>query len=113
MEKFTDPQKLANVQREYDLLKENIDSLNISLLSEDFLELKKINLSIWNTEDSIRRHEAKKSFGKDFVQLARNVYIENDRRAAIKRTINLKYCSLIVEEKEYTDYSCGHAHGPE
>ena len=89
MEKFTDPQKLANVQREYNLLKENIHSLNISLLSGDFPELKKINLSIWNTEDNIRRHEAKKSFGNDFVQLARNVYIENDRRAAIKRKINL------------------------
>ncbi len=62
------------------------------------------NLDIWNTEDSIRNLELKKNFSKDFIRYARNVYFFNDSRAEIKRRINLDHNSMIVEEKEYTDY---------
>jgi len=79
-------------------------SLGITTDSTDFTELKKVNLEIWNIEDAIRLRELHQDFGDEFIQLARDVYFTNDRRASIKRKINYKYGSLIIEEKEYTDY---------
>ena len=104
LDKFTDPLKLANVAKEYDLLTKSMLSLRISRESEEFIELKKVNLSIWDIEDSIRICESKQSFGDEFVKLARSVYYENDKRASIKKRINIKYNSLVVEEKQYSDY---------
>ena len=107
LDKFTDPLKLANVTREYDLLVRSMSSLEISRDSEDYIELKKVNLSIWDIEDRIRVCESKSSFGDDFVKLARSVYYENDKRASIKRRINVKYNSHLIEEKEYSEYGQG------
>ena len=65
------------------------------------VKLKAINQKLWNIEDQIRVNEAKKDFGEKFIWLARNTYINNDRRASIKRKINETLNSAIVEEKIY------------
>lgn len=104
LDKFSDSLKLANVRKEYNLLMKSMELLDISHDSAEFLQLKKVNLSIWNIEDSIRICEYNNNFGDEFIKLARGVYYENDKRAAIKRMINIKYNSLILEEKEYSDY---------
>lgn len=104
LEKITHREKLFNVQREYDLLKKSMESLGITTDSADYRELKRVNLSIWTTEDEIRKKELHSDFGEEFVALARKVYFDNDTRASVKRRINIEHNSLIVEEKEYTDY---------
>lgn len=68
-------------------------------------ELAEVNDTLWRIEDRIRLCEAQKEFGPAFVDLARAVYLNNDRRAALKRSINELLGSEIVEEKEYTPYS--------
>ena len=65
------------------------------------IKLKAINQKLWNIEDQIRVNEAKKDFGETFIWLARSTYINNDRRASIKRQINKILNSAIVEEKIY------------
>ena len=67
-------------------------------------ELKKINIKLWNIEDSIRECERKKIFNENFILLARSVYKFNDERASIKRKINLTYGSDLIEEKSYSEY---------
>jgi hypothetical protein len=67
-------------------------------------ELKAVNEALWTIEDDIRACEARGDFGDGFVALARSVYRTNDRRAAIKREINVLCGSSIVEEKSYTQY---------
>ena len=67
-------------------------------------DLKAANEKLWDIEDEIRDCESRKDFGETFVQLARSVYLTNDRRAEIKREINTRCGSLIVEEKSYTQY---------
>ncbi|OPX29552.1 MAG: hypothetical protein B1H09_06200 [Gemmatimonadaceae bacterium 4484_173] len=104
LEKILNPEKLANVKIEYNLLLESMKLLDLSNHSDIFLELKKINLCIWETEDRIRKLEAEKRFDAEFITHARNVYFDNDRRAALKKQINTRYNSRVVEEKQYTDY---------
>ena len=104
--RIPDPQKLANVQRELQLL-DGIRSEKIASSAElDGLtaQLKDVNTQLWDIEDRIRDFERNKSFGQDFVDLARSVYRSNDLRAALKRQINELFGSLIVEEKSYSDY---------
>jgi hypothetical protein len=67
-------------------------------------ELKEINERIWELEDEIRQCERDKDFGPSFVTTARAVYMTNDRRAAVKKNINLKYNSQFKEEKSYSVY---------
>lgn len=67
-------------------------------------ELKKINEILWDIENDIRRKESQKLFDDGFIQLARNVYITNDKRSEVKRKINDLFESEIKEEKEYTMY---------
>ena len=63
-----------------------------------------VNKLLWKIEDDIRDKERKKEFDKEFAELARSVYITNDRRADIKKEINIKYNSLFIEEKSYNQY---------
>jgi hypothetical protein len=63
-----------------------------------------VNDILWNVEDSIRKKEKNKEFDQDFIEMSRSVYITNDRRAEIKKNINLKYNSTFVEEKSYEQY---------
>lgn len=100
---ITDSDKLANVTKEYDYLYDIIfDELRVS--EDDFLNLVSINEKLWDIEDLLRDKESIKSFDQDFIDLARSVYYTNDKRAEIKKEINIKYGSLFVEEKSYKNY---------
>tara|TARA_B110000495_G_C22756344_1_gene442966 strand:- start:82 stop:483 length:402 start_codon:yes stop_codon:yes gene_type:complete len=106
LEKVTDKISLHEVKKEYDMLKK---TQNFSIEFNDefkslFNILKEVNLILWNTEDKIRICEKNKDFGKSFVELARQVYINNDKRSQIKSQINKKSGSNIREVKQYIDY---------
>jgi hypothetical protein len=73
-------------------------------ISTEKAELKRINEKLWKIEDDIRIKESKGQFDSEFIELARSVYKSNDERARIKRTINTKLGSNIIEEKSYADY---------
>jgi Family of unknown function (DUF6165) len=68
-------------------------------------QLKAVNDALWDIEDEIRAKEAAKSFDHEFIELARSVYVNNDRRGHLKRQINAVLNSELVEEKQYTIYS--------
>jgi len=106
LDKIKDQNKLKEVKKEYDLLKK-VEKSNIKTDQEIerlFAEIKKTNLSLWDIEDKIRICEKKKDFGENFINLSRNVYINNDKRAKIKSEINKLLGSNIREIKEYADY---------
>ena len=104
LEKIKNPDKLKNIKKEYDLLYESMKKTGITKDSEQFINLVQVNLSLWDIEDKIRIKEANKQFDDDFIQLARSVYFENDKRAEIKKQINLTFGSDLIEEKEYVQY---------
>jgi hypothetical protein len=74
-------------------------------LQNHYLELAKINGQLWDIEDWIRDCEREKRFDKEFVELARSVYITNDKRSEVKKLINITTGSGLVEEKSYKDYN--------
>ena len=98
--KTSDHVKLENINKELALLAELYNSLHVDV-SELKEELYKINSELWLIEDRKRQCEKLQSFDADFIQLARAVYIKNDRRAEIKKLINLLTKSKIIEEKIY------------
>ena len=105
-ERITDPAKVANVKTELALLSKVWDE---SLVSDDVItelstELKSINEMLWEIEDDIRDEERNQRFGERFIELARAVYVTNDKRADAKKRVNLHLNSTIVEEKSYQDY---------
>ena len=104
LEKFKDEAKKANVKKEFDILTVPMNAAGISVTSKEFAALKDVNLKLWHIEDDIRIKESRKEFDKEFIELARSVYFINDDRAKIKKDINLKFNSELVEEKEYVDY---------
>ncbi|MCW7546040.1 DUF6165 family protein [Aurantimonas litoralis] len=106
LERITDPAKLANLRVEYDILTRKAETaLQASPeLSEMSDRLKEINGRLWEIEDEIRDLERAKSFGPEFIALARSVYRTNDERAAVKRRINELLNSAIIEEKSYASY---------
>ena len=93
--------KLKNVVKEINLLKKILQDNNIEINIDLINDLKKVNNKLWKIENSIRIKERDQKFDKEFIQLARSVYKENDKRASIKKEINLKYNSELVEEKSY------------
>ena len=105
-ERIREADKLANVRRELALL----DAVWRDAAPETEpvgrlrAELKQVNEALWQIEDDIREQERSGRFGERFIALARSVYVTNDRRAAIKKAINLELGSAIVEEKSYRDY---------
>ena len=105
-ERITDAEKLKSVNREFELLQSIwIQSpYHLQDLGHEIAELKKVNETLWCIEDDIREKEKLKTFDQDFIKLARAVYINNDKRAAIKRVINLKVGSELIEEKSYSGY---------
>jgi len=105
LNKIENDKKLKNIRKEYDLLFNSLENSGIEVDSESFTKLETINLKLWEIEDKIRKKEANKEFDDEFIQLARNVYINNDKRSAVKREINIKYGSNIIEEKEYFSYN--------
>lgn len=105
-ERIRDEAKLANVRRELEMLRETWGASPLSVRDVSALtaELKRINEALWDIEDEIREHEAAQTFGPRFIELARAVYRTNDRRAAVKRELNVKLGSEILEEKSYKAY---------
>jgi len=101
-DKIQDEAKLINISKEFDLLEKIVLSIDIDYnKSELYKVLYDINSSLWVIEDSKREHEKNKDFGGQFIFLAREVYKRNDKRFNIKRLINEKYGSEIIEEKSY------------
>jgi hypothetical protein len=101
-EKIQDEPKLVNIYKEFELLEKIALSIDIDYNKSELYEvLYDINCSLWVIEDSKREHEKNKDFGEQFIFLAREVYKRNDRRFNIKRLINEKYGSEIIEEKSY------------
>jgi hypothetical protein len=105
-ERITDPDKLRNVLRELTVLIEARDQVITpnTDLADLTAELKACNEALWDIEDEIRVHERNQEFGPRFIELARSVYHQNDRRAALKRRINELLGSVLVEEKSYESY---------
>ena len=96
--------KLKNVDKELKLLKKILQDKNLEIDIDLINDLKEVNNNLWEIEDNIRIKESNQKFDKEFIQLARSVYKENDKRASIKKEINQKYNSELVEEKSYNNY---------
>ena len=105
-ERIADAGKVANVQVELDVLAASRDAAmpGSAELTRLTAELKAVNEALWEIEDDIRDCERDGDFSDKFVQLARSVYITNDKRAALKREINELLGSRLVEEKSYQPY---------
>lgn len=105
-ERIYSAEQLANVQHELQALQGIWDSLpytDVDIRNE-LAELKSVNEMLWDIEDEIRNHEAEQRFDQRFIELARQVYLTNDRRAAIKRRLNELLGSELIEEKSYSQY---------
>ena len=94
-------EKLENVKRELDYLLVITKDNNIDLNTSNMNKLRLINTELWNIEDEIRKKELQQSLKKDFIELARSVYIKNDLRSLLKKTINIENGSDLIEEKSY------------
>ena len=107
LERIKDTAKLANVRTEWETLSKSRDAAfeNTKELAKLTADLKAINEDLWVIEDDIRDCERAKDFSDTFVQLARAVYVTNDRRADGKRAINELLGSRLMEEKSYADYT--------
>lgn len=105
-ERIDDPTKVSNVKTELTLLQQAWDQHIEHHHKLDELKgaLREVNEALWEIEDGIRDEERNKRFEEEFIRLARAVYFTNDKRAAIKKEINLFLGSEIVEEKSYQDY---------
>ncbi len=105
-EKINNKEKLDAINKEYLTLNECLKkNLNInSEIKELWSQLKIVNTQLWDIEDAKRLSEKNKKFGDEFIELARNVYKFNDRRAKIKSKINQLTGSNIKEVKQYTEY---------
>ena len=104
--KIKDQKSLEKVNKEYESLVEakKLYIKPTKKLDDLINQIKEVNLVLWNIEDKIRICEKNKTFGKEFVDLARSVYLNNDRRAKIKSNINDILDSNIKEIKQYVDY---------
>lgn len=104
IERMSDETKKKNCRYEHQLLTRIMSDHKISF-PDQHAALKKVNEKIWEIEDRMRKAEATQTFGQPFIELTRDEYKFNDLRAKIKKEINLKAGSEIVEEKEYVPYA--------
>ena len=106
IEKVKDKNSLKEIKKEYKILKEiQTSSIEITGKIKDlFQSVKNVNLKLWDIEDKLRIYEKNKDFGKNFIELARQVYLNNDERAKIKLEINIICGSNIREVKQYVNY---------
>ena len=108
LDRIENEDKLANIQKEYNTLKETIGEPpwyeHVFRNYGFYWQLKEINETLWEIEDEIRIKEKKQEFDSQFVELARLVYKTNDKRAQIKKEINIHTKSNLLEEKSYEDY---------
>ena len=106
IEKIKNKYNQEEVKKEYKILK-RIQNSSIKLdvkIKELFNSIKEINIKLWNVEDKLRVCEKNKDFGKNFIELAREVYLNNDKRSKIKLEINKILGSNIREIKQYVNY---------
>ena len=109
-QKISDPIKLNNVKTEIKELNKSIINLDVyekssyELLNALKTELYETNFKLWEIEDALRELESQKNFEQEFISLARQVYMTNDKRAKIKKEINRMTGSDIIEEKHYSEY---------
>ena len=106
LEKVKDKNNLEEVNKEYKMLKHTQNS-NMEIVGEIeklFKEIKEVNINLWNIEDKLRICEKNKDFGQTFIELARGVYLNNDKRSKIKLEINNILDSNIREIKQYANY---------
>jgi len=103
LERIKDKDKLVNLKKEYDELI-NASSSVISTTDPLYIALYEVNCELWDIEDRIRDLERNKDFGEDFISTARSVYFKNDRRSELKREINIRTSSGLIEEKSYEKY---------
>ena len=94
-------QARVNVQTELNLLEQVLENSGVRLNPDEQNALQAINQELWQIEEELRHCEAEERFGDAFISLARAVYRCNDKRAALKRAINLRHGSQLVEEKSY------------
>ena len=106
LEKIKNKASQDEINKEYNILKE-VQNLSIEMtekLKTLLKEIKEVNLNLWNIEDKLRICEKNKDFGQTFIELARDVYLNNDKRSKIKSKINEVSGSNIKEIKQYEDY---------
>ena len=106
LEKIKDKASQEEINKEYKILKE-VQNSNVEItekLKTLLKEIKEVNLNLWNIEDKLRICEKNKDFGQTFIELARGVYLNNDKRSKIKSKINEVSGSNIKEIKQYVDY---------
>ena len=106
MEQISDAEKLKHIEYELEQLTQIwnehfSNNEDLDLLKK---ELRETNTNMWDIEDNIRIKESKKEFDNDFIELARSVYYQNDKRADTKKKINELLGSFLMEEKSYADY---------
>jgi len=103
--KIQDKVKLENVYHEYNILLPYFDQIvNTQQLGDIYWNLSAVNTELWDVEDKLRELEKSRTFNTEFIELARSVYYLNDRRAELKRDINILSGSDLIEEKSYEDY---------
>jgi hypothetical protein len=104
--RILDPAKVANVKLELALLEATWRDSGCTAegLAQEERALQQVNEQLWDIEDRIRDKESRQIFDREFIELARAVYVSNDERAAIKKRINARLGSRIVEEKSYKQY---------
>ena len=106
LEKVKDKDRQKKIKNEYDILKKvQNSSIEMSDKIKDlYRSVSNVNIKLWDIEDKIRICEQNKDFGKNFIELARGVYFNNDKRAKLKNEINEILKSNIREIKQYVDY---------
>ena len=106
-QRMTDAAKLHNVRTELALLTETWRASPFSAtdIRAEWDALREVNGKLWDIEDRIRDRERDGDFGAEFIELARAVYVTNDERAVLKKKINTRLGSTLVEEKSYADYT--------
>ena len=96
--------KLKNILKELSFLRAVLEKNSILIPDAIYFQLKSINLKLWDIEDKIRIKEKNKEFDNEFIELARSVYLNNDRRSETKKELNIMFNSEIIEEKSYEKY---------
>lgn len=105
--KINDPAKLNNIMIEFEALNPQVVELLEKFkepLKKKYLHLSEVNETLWDVEDAIRIKEKNKEFDSKFIELARSVYRQNDKRSIIKKFINEMTDSNLIEEKSYEEY---------
>ena len=97
-------EKLKNIENEKIYLDTFMKKFELYYINPLYIELFNTNKKLWNIEDNIRHKEYLKQFDDEFIELSRSVYMTNDKRCDIKKEINYKFNSSIIEEKEYINY---------